>query len=109
MGKFLGIYFYTVNQTWNLQDDKRHKTISAIHNSFNLAEVTTLQMQSVTGRLSFISSMCPFLHCFKFNLNNALANAILHESTLVNSLMMEDLRKMAKLPNKPRKMDPNPL
>ncbi len=92
MGNVLGIYFNTIDQTWNLPEDKRLKTVSAINSIFNITEVSTLQMQSLSGRLNFISSMCPFMNCFKFNVNSVLANAINNGSAQVTSFILDDLR-----------------
>jgi hypothetical protein len=91
-GKVLGIYFDTTNQTWRLPDDKKSKTISAIDAILEKSEVTLLQMQSLSGRLSFASSMCPFMNCFKFNINSVLANAIANGYTHAPSPAIEDLK-----------------
>jgi hypothetical protein len=91
-GKVLGIYFDTINQTWKLPDDKKLKTISAIDSIFDTPEVSLLQMQSLSGRLSFASSMCPFMNCFKFNVNSVLANATNNGKARVTPLIKDDLR-----------------
>jgi hypothetical protein len=75
-GKVLGIFFNTRTLSWSLPDDKRRKTISKIVNLLHAPMVSTLQIQSVAGRLNFISSMCPFLKTFKFNLNASLSEAL---------------------------------
>jgi hypothetical protein len=66
--------------------------INTIIDICSLEEASTLQMQSITGRLNFISSMCPFLNTFKFNLNKALATAITNGSTPVDKPMKKDLK-----------------
>jgi hypothetical protein len=91
-GKVLGIYFNTRDQTWSLPEDKIEKTKEAINTIRNLSTASTLQIQSLAGRLNFISSMCPFLNSFKFNLNKAVAQAILHGSTRISAALLNDLR-----------------
>jgi hypothetical protein len=89
----MGIYFNTVDQTWSLPEDKRNKMINAIMDICSLEKASTLQMQSITGRLNFISSsICPFLGIFKFDLNKALATAISNGSTPVDKPMKKDLK-----------------
>jgi hypothetical protein len=91
-GKVLGIYFNTSDQTWCLPKDKRTKTIDAINNICGLGTASTLQIQSVAGRLNLISSMCPFLNSFKFNLNKAVAQAITEGSTKISIQLLDDLK-----------------
>jgi hypothetical protein len=88
-GKVLGIYFNTIDQTWKLPEDKKLKTIDSI---FDTSEVSMLQMQSLSGRLSFASSMCPFMNCFKFNVNSVLSSAINNGKAHVTHLIKDDLR-----------------
>ncbi len=91
-GKVLGIYFNTADQTWCLPEDKRSKTKDAISNIRSLSTASTLQIQSLAGRLNFISSMCPFLNSFKFNLNRAVAQAITQGSTKISAQLLDDLK-----------------
>ncbi len=50
--------------------------MDAIKNATESREFDTLQLQSLLGRLNFISTMCPFLATFKYNLNLCLANTL---------------------------------
>jgi hypothetical protein len=45
----------------------------------------------VSGRLNFISSMCPFLNTFKYNLNVSLAEALKTGSSTLDSNTRKDL------------------
>jgi hypothetical protein len=53
--------------------------------------VTLWQIQSLMGRINFISSMCPFLNTFKHNLNATLAQAIKSKPTTINTNARKDL------------------
>jgi hypothetical protein len=88
----LGIYFDTINLTRSLPEEKKTKTIITINDIRSQKMASTLQIQSITGRLNFIFSMCPVLNGFKFNLNKALATAITNGLASVDNTLLEDLR-----------------
>jgi hypothetical protein len=95
----LGIYFDTINLTQSLPEEKKNKTIIAINDIRSQKMASTLQIQSITGRLNFISSMCPFLNGFKFNLNKALATAITNGLTPVDNTLLEDTNGLTPVDN----------
>jgi hypothetical protein len=72
-GKVLGIWFDSSTMCWKLPSDKREKIIHAIKAATESQEFDTPQLQSLLGRLNFISTMSPFLSTFKYNLNKCLA------------------------------------
>jgi hypothetical protein len=90
-GKVLGIFFNTRDLSWSLPIDKKRKTISEIANLLRESMVSTLQIQSVAGRLNFISSMCPFLNTFKYNLNADLSKALKSSPIPLGSNSRKDL------------------
>jgi hypothetical protein len=75
-GKVLGIWFDSSTMCWSLPTDKREKTIDAIEEAIKSQEFNTLQLQSLLGRLNFVSTMSPFLSTYKYNLNISLANTL---------------------------------
>ncbi len=91
-GKVLGIWFDSQTMRWKLPSDKREKTISAINEAIKSQEFDTLQLQSLLGRLNFISTMCPFLTTFKYNLNICLANTLKGFKAYNNEKVRNDLR-----------------
>jgi hypothetical protein len=54
--------------------------------------VSTLQIQAVAGRLNFISSMCPFMNTFKFNLNSDLSKALKSSPVTLSQYSRNDLK-----------------
>jgi hypothetical protein len=90
-GKILGIWFNTSDLTWSLPEDKRAKTVEEIETSRNQQICSLKQMQTLMGRLNFVSSMCPFMNIFKWNLNNALSEAIANGSVSLGRDAKNDL------------------
>ncbi len=72
--------------------DKREKTTEAIKEATESQEFKTLQLQSLLGRLNFISTMCPFLSTFKYNLNTCLANTLKGFKAYNNEKVKRDLK-----------------
>jgi hypothetical protein len=91
-GKVLGIWFDSTTLCWKLPSDKREKTLDAIKKATESKEFETLQLQSLLGRLNFISTMCPFLSTFKYNLNMCLANTLKGFKTYSNEKVKQDLK-----------------
>jgi hypothetical protein len=91
-GKVLGIWFDSSTMCWKLPSDKREKTIDAIKEAKVSQEFNTLQLQSLLGRLNFISTMCPFLTTFKYNLNICLANTLKGFKAYNNEKTRHDLK-----------------
>ena len=91
-GKVLGIFFDSTNLTWYLPEDKRTKTIRAITDLRATSQPELKQVQSMTGILNFISSMCPFMNTFKYNLNQLLSQLLKNYKTTINSKTDSDLR-----------------
>ncbi len=60
------------------------------------------------GRLNFISSMCPFLNVFKFNLNNALSHATTTNSVFLGKDASKDLSVWLNFVNHQEKWIPIP-
>ncbi len=90
-GKVLGIWFDTETMSWKLPEDKRVKTIAAIRETLNFKDFETTKIQSLLGRLNFVSSMCPFLTTFKYNLNASLACLLKGYKTFNNPKVRSDL------------------
>jgi hypothetical protein len=90
-GKLLAILFNTPDLTWCLPEDKRKKTITEIINILQLPHAALSQIQSLMGRINFISSMCPFLNTFMFNQNATIAEALKNESATLNENARKDL------------------
>jgi hypothetical protein len=107
-GKVLGIIFNTRTLSWRLPEDKRIKTISEITNLLNTARVSTLQIQSAAGRINFISSMCPFLNTFKFNINISLAEALKSSPISLSNNTRKDLEVWLNFLSKPNLWIPIP-
>ena len=91
-GKVLGINFNSNSLTWYLPEDKRLKRLTAIEGIRSSTELNLKQMQSLMGSLNFISSMCPFLNIFKFNLNKALSDLTNNQKIQMNNKMGKDLQ-----------------
>ncbi len=90
-GKVLGIWFDSTTLCWKLPSDKRESTLAAIKKAAVSKEFDTLQLQSLLGRLNFISTMCPFLASFKYNLNACLANTLRGFKAYNSEKVQEDL------------------
>jgi hypothetical protein len=90
-GKVLGVWFNTSDLTWSLPEDKRAKTVEEIEITRNQLSCSLKQMQTLMGRLNFVSSMCPFLNIFKWNLNSALSEAIANGSVFLGKEARDEL------------------
>jgi hypothetical protein len=73
MGKFLGVWFKTSDLTWRLSDEKISATLQSIKEVTSSDFLSLPAFQSLMGRLNYISTMCPFMNIFKFDLNTILA------------------------------------
>jgi hypothetical protein len=71
---------------------QERKTIDAIEEAIKSQEFNTLQLQSLLGRLNFVSTMCPFLSTFKYNLNISLANTLRGFKAYNNEKIRHDLK-----------------
>ncbi len=107
-GKVLGIWFNTSNLTWCLPEDKRAKTSEEIVMAKNQQTCSLKQMQTLMGRLNFISSMCPFLNILKLNLNNALSESMVNGSVTLNREAVKDLSVWLNFLNHQEKWIPIP-
>jgi hypothetical protein len=87
--------------SWKLPSNKKEKTISAINEAINSHEFNTLQLQSLLGKLNFISTMCPFMATFKYNLNIYLANTLKEFKAYNNEKVRNDLRVWQNFLNHP--------
>jgi hypothetical protein len=90
-GKVLGIWFNTKTTSWKLPEDKRLKTVAALKETLHSKELETTKIQSLLGRLNFVSSMCPFLTTFKYNLNTSLSSLLNGYKTFNNTNVKNDL------------------
>jgi hypothetical protein len=91
-GKALGIWFDSSTMCWSLPTEKREKTLVAIKEVIRSQEFHTLQLQSLLGRLNFISTMCPFLTSYKYNLNVSLSNLLKGFKAYNNEKIKQDLK-----------------
>jgi hypothetical protein len=92
VGKILGIWFNTTNLTWRLSDEKVSATIQSIK-TVSSANYPNLQaFQSLMGRLNYISTMCPFMNIFKFNLNQILAKLTKNQPTTLDAKSRQDIQ-----------------
>ncbi len=72
-GKVLGIFFNTETLAWHLPDDKAKKYKDMVFDFITKNIVTLKEMLNLMGCLNHVAQMCPFLLCFRFNLNKILA------------------------------------
>jgi hypothetical protein len=92
VGKILGIWFNTVDLTWRLSDEKISATIQSIKEVTSSTPLSLPVFQSLMGRLNYISTMCPFMNIFKFNLNQILATLTKNQSATLNAKTRCDLQ-----------------
>lgn len=79
-GKVLGVIFNTEDLAWKLPDDKVEKYLNCISSCLNKESVDLKEMQCLMGCLNHVAQMCPFLNCFKFNLNQTLTSLYVKDS-----------------------------
>jgi hypothetical protein len=75
-GKVLGVWFRSSDLSWKLPDDKIVHYLHSISETSRSQAVTLANMQSLMGKMNFLCMMCPFLKCFRFNLNRELSKRI---------------------------------
>jgi hypothetical protein len=73
-GKVLGIFFNTETLSWRLPVEKANKYKDLVFNFTRKNTATLKEMQNLMGCLNHVAQMCPFLLCFRFNLNKILAS-----------------------------------
>jgi hypothetical protein len=79
-GKVLGIIFNTENLSWHRLDEKATKYQNLVHSFLNKSNANLNEIQNLMGCLNHVAQMCPFLLCFKFNLNTILAKLSISDS-----------------------------
>jgi hypothetical protein len=106
MGKVLGIWFKTSDLTWRLSDEKISATQQSINEITSSNSLRLSAIQSLMGRLNYISTMCPFMNIFKFNLNTILASLSKNLPATLNVKARKDLQVWKNFLNHPTKWIP---
>jgi hypothetical protein len=91
VGKVLGIWFDSENLAWQYPSEKREKTLDEINKALASESYSLENMQTLMGRLNDFLQMCPFMKCFKSNLNSCLSECYESGSCTLSKQAKDDL------------------
>lgn len=90
-GTVLGIEFESSELTWKLPNEKIVDYANTIHETLSKDHLELETVQSILGKLNFVSSMAPYMKTFKKNLQDMVV--LLEESEMKAVPISEETRR----------------